>query len=316
MTGGDTVEILWKGYTDKAATFSYDDGVYSGGTKGTADYDLIQIFNKYGVKATFNIVGKYVNAATAAAEDGSMLQTYIGAYDGHEVASHSLNHEKMNTWDATDENKAKALEEVAGNNPVLGAAFSGYNSDKYGFAWPYAYPWKLDTDGSLTAAIKESGAAYIRPVTNTLSFDLPTNFYDWSPTSNDTGKYNQTGLGPATSGDNITTLTPKLLADNKGGLRLMYLWGHAADLWGTGGAGSNGVTYGVFEQNLRTLVESGVYIDTNMAIHDYIQAVRRLKKNDPKTVTNNSDMTIYARINGVNTEIAPGETIRGGEIKY
>ena len=62
--------------------------------------------------------------------------------------------------------------------------------------------------------------------------------------------------------------------------------------------------------------DDGVYIDTNMAIHDYIQAVRRLKKNDPKTVTNNSDMTIYARINGVNTEIAPGETIRGGEIKY
>ena len=70
------------------------------------------------------------------------------------------------------------------------------------------------------------------------------------------------------------------------------------------------------EKALTFSYDDGVYIDTNMAIHDYIQAVRRLKKNDPKTVTNNSDMTIYARINGVNTEIAPGETIRGGEIKY
>lgn len=38
---------MWNG-KKKAITFSFDDG-------GTQDFRLVQIFNKYGLKATFNL---------------------------------------------------------------------------------------------------------------------------------------------------------------------------------------------------------------------------------------------------------------------
>ena len=80
----------------KAITFSYDDGV-------TQDIRLIEIFNKYNLKCTFNLNsgklgmegslswpdGKSVNHTKVKAEDVKAI------YDGHEVAVHSLTHPNL-----------------------------------------------------------------------------------------------------------------------------------------------------------------------------------------------------------------------------
>ena len=77
----------------KALTFSYDDGVGQ-------DVRLIEIFNKYGLKGTFNlnskllgrkenkseIMGKMIDRPTARPEDVKYI------YEGHEVAAHTLGH--------------------------------------------------------------------------------------------------------------------------------------------------------------------------------------------------------------------------------
>ena len=77
----------------KALTFSYDDGV-------DQDKRLIEIFNKYGLKCTFNLNsdllgrredtlnmgGKIVNHHKAFASDVRHI------YEGHEVAAHTLTH--------------------------------------------------------------------------------------------------------------------------------------------------------------------------------------------------------------------------------
>ena len=76
----------------KALTFSYDDGV-------TQDKRLIQIFNKYGLKATFNLNSELLGRSGALVRDGVHVDhtknnacDVKSIYDGHEVAVHTLTH--------------------------------------------------------------------------------------------------------------------------------------------------------------------------------------------------------------------------------
>lgn len=76
----------------KAVTFSYDDAV-------TQDQRLIHLFNKYGLKATFNINYDKLGVARSLIREGVTVahckpQPYEvpGIYAGHEVAGHTLTH--------------------------------------------------------------------------------------------------------------------------------------------------------------------------------------------------------------------------------
>ena len=79
----------------KALTFSYDDGV-------TQDIRLIELFNKYGMKATFNLNSQLLG------KDGQLLREGVCVthkknnpkdvryiYEGHEVAVHTLTHPNL-----------------------------------------------------------------------------------------------------------------------------------------------------------------------------------------------------------------------------
>ena len=64
----------------KALTMSYDDGC-------TEDRRLVEIFNRHGIKGTFNINASWLgNPDTVTAEEVRTL------YAGHEVATHTLTH--------------------------------------------------------------------------------------------------------------------------------------------------------------------------------------------------------------------------------
>ena len=82
----------------KAFTMSYDDGVFQ-------DIRLIEILNRYGLKATFNlnsglfgqqrilqVRGVPVNHNRLKAED------IRGVYAGHEVAAHTVTHAMLPEW--------------------------------------------------------------------------------------------------------------------------------------------------------------------------------------------------------------------------
>ena len=73
----------------KAVTFSYDDGV-------TQDQRLISLFNKYGLKATFNLnSGLLGNGGSLVREDVTVAhvkprpEEIRKIYEGHEIASHT-----------------------------------------------------------------------------------------------------------------------------------------------------------------------------------------------------------------------------------
>jgi peptidoglycan/xylan/chitin deacetylase (PgdA/CDA1 family) len=71
----------------KLLTFSYDDGV-------TQDIRLIELFNKYGMKATFNVM--------LGSSDGEVFlsteadkEKIKARYAGHEIAIHNEKHLNM-----------------------------------------------------------------------------------------------------------------------------------------------------------------------------------------------------------------------------
>ena len=83
----------WTKNYKKAITFSYDDGVES-------DLRLLEIFNKYGLKATFNLNTGMDNQSESwffkelEVKRLNLLQ-HIDAYKGHEIAVHTLTHPGM-----------------------------------------------------------------------------------------------------------------------------------------------------------------------------------------------------------------------------
>ncbi len=76
----------------KAVTFSYDDGV-------TQDKRLIELFNKYGLKATFNINSELLGHPGELVRNGARVshiknkpEDVRHIYAGHEIAAHTLTH--------------------------------------------------------------------------------------------------------------------------------------------------------------------------------------------------------------------------------
>ena len=89
---------MWNG-KHKAVTFSFDDGI-------TQDKRLIEIFNKYGLKSTFNLNSAVLGIKTKLNSYGKEVTHYkIDAceikdvYYGHEIAAHSLTHPSLTDLD-------------------------------------------------------------------------------------------------------------------------------------------------------------------------------------------------------------------------
>ena len=127
-----------------------------------------------------------------------------------------------------------------------------------------------------------AGAVYMRPVSTTGGFDLPVDWMLWKPTSKN---------------DYMEKYTDEFLADDKDGLRLLFLWGHASDLYSK----KYGVGFADLEETFKKLTADGVNIwsATNMEIYDYVNAVNNIEISEDKTkVYNSSDVDVYAVING------------------
>ena len=117
----------WTKSYKKAVTFSYDDGV-------TPDLKLLDIFNKYGMKCTFNLNyglgptsggwecnGKPVNRLD--------LTEHVAAYAGHEIAAHALTHQNL-VEISVDEARKEMVEDREGLTKLFGKRPAG-------MAYPY-----------------------------------------------------------------------------------------------------------------------------------------------------------------------------------
>jgi len=113
----------------KALTFSYDDGV-------TQDIRLIELFNKYGLKATFNLNSELLGKPNELIRNGVRVdhnkvkpEDVKHIYAGHEVAVHTLTHPSLPKTEDSEvlrqvEQDRLNLSELVGYE-VLGMAYPG-----------------------------------------------------------------------------------------------------------------------------------------------------------------------------------------------
>jgi len=93
----------------KTVTFSYDDGV-------TQDQRLVDLFNKYDLKCTFNLNSSLGGTCKLHKRNGTTFtharfdtDEYQRVYKGHEVAVHTLTHPHM--ANLTDEEIIREVEQ-------------------------------------------------------------------------------------------------------------------------------------------------------------------------------------------------------------
>lgn len=188
----------------KALTFSYDDGV-------TQDIRLIELFNKYGMKATFNLNSSLLgNPGHLIREGVHITHTKIDRedvryiYDGHEVAAHSLTHP-----DLVKECDEEVIAQVECDRQRL-SELAGY--DVVGFAYPYG-----TCDDRVANLIRNNtGIKYCRHVKSSYNFDVQSDLYRFAPTV-----YHHMEF------DKMIELGERFLASKPDEPQIMYIWGHA-----------------------------------------------------------------------------------------
>ena len=190
----------------KALTFSYDDGV-------TQDKRLIEIFNRYGLKCTFNLNSGLLGTANSLIREGVTVahckpgaDEIRGIYQGHEIAAHTLTHPlltKLSEEEIIDqvENDRLRLSELAGYEVV-------------GFAYPCG---GANYDSRVSGIIREkTGIKYCRTIVSSHSFDLQENLFEFKPTVSHHSEFGEM-LELGRRFVELKTDTPKLF----------YIWGHS-----------------------------------------------------------------------------------------
>ena len=152
----------------KAFNVTYDDGVLQ-------DVHFVELLNKYGLKGTFNLNSALMeNEFEWTHEKGLVvkrLHTDVvkDLYEGHEVASHTLNHPYMHDLD-----KESVMWELSQDKRNLEAIF---DKEIKGFAVPFDY-----YSGLIEGCVKECGFAYGRISEMSHSFHPQNDYYNWKAT--------------------------------------------------------------------------------------------------------------------------------------
>ncbi len=200
---------MWNG-KNKALTFSFDDGVLQ-------DIKLIEIFNKYGVKGTFNlnsgrlgVVGKtsVVNGVKVVGNSIVCPQDIKKIYAGHEVAVHTLVHPALCTLD--DES---VVYQVETDRKIL-SDLCGY--EVVGMAYPGGPP---NNDKRVQKLVEQrTGVKYARSYPSTHTFEIPKNYYEI-----ESSVYFQHADKMFEMGEEFLSLKTEMP-------KLFYVWGHSYEL--------------------------------------------------------------------------------------
>ena len=253
-----------------AFTLSYDDNqIY--------DRRLVEMFNKYNLKATFHI-----NSGTLGVSNER--DTFIEAdevatlYKGHEVACHAVTHPFLSQLP-----DGLIVREILDDRANL-EKLSG--SLVRGMSYPYG-----DFSDRLINLASSVGIEYSRTVESTGYFDIPKNFMTWHPTChhNDAMKH----VDDFVNGPHYREMA------------LFYVWGHSFEF-----ERQNNWDY--MEEFCKAV--SGhdfVWYATNIEIKDYVTAARSLITSaDQSTIYNPTAIDVFIIKDGSVIEIKKGETVK------
>ena len=252
-----------------AVTFSYDDG-------DKADRRLVDIFNNYGMKATFNLIPSRFDGETVVSS-GELRSLY----DGHEIACHSYSHPHLARLPLTGQSREIALGRLSLER-LSGRLVRGM-----------ATPYGEKNDDTLVA-MKAAGMAYCRNAGVSGGLSVPADFLDWTPSCHHTG-------APAV----IEKFRNEWIHQpwQYGGL--LFIWGHSFEF-------DRADNWELAEQICSSLAGiDDVWFATNIEIYDYITAQRALVIScDGDVIFNPSAADVWVSQNGSPICIKGGEIIR------
>ena len=190
----------------KAVTFSYDDGV-------TQDQCLIRLFDKYGLKCTFNLnSGLLGKPGSLIREDVTVAHVKPRAcevraiYEGHEIAAHTLTHPALSNL--SDEDVVREVEE----DRLALSELAGY--EVVGMAYPGGTHVMNEHVADLIRT--RTGIRYARTTTSTHSFDLQSDLIIFNPT-----------VYHHVEWDALFELGEKFVGLKPEVPQIYYIWGHA-----------------------------------------------------------------------------------------
>ncbi len=187
----------------KAVTFSFDDGVES-------DKKLIELFNKYKLKCSFNLNSGKLESADTWDYNGFLVKRPIpfdkNIYKGHEICTHGKLHLKAN--ELNEKELCEEFDEDVSNLKEL------FNTEITGAA--YAFGVYSD---EVVNHLKNIGICFARTVKSTHNFDIQTDLLRFNPTC-------------SFSDSEIFNLSEKFLTSNPDTPQIFYIWGHSYELDG------------------------------------------------------------------------------------
>ena len=259
-----------------ALTFSYDDGC-------AQDRRLVELFNKYGMKCTFNFYSKYLcNPESRGIHPEEVRPLFID--HGHEIACHAYSHPhlvRMLIKDQYDELMTDRINlEKASGTIIRGLAypFGTYNTDTF-------------------TAMDTASIVYGRTTVATNSFTLPQNFKEWHPTNHHS---------------ECQKLAKRFIYNvqkapwRAGGV--LYIWGHAYEFDNENAL----VKWEEFEEVLKQLKECeyDIWFATNIEIYDYANAQKAIRRSaDGKTFYNPTDIDVWVAKDDEPICIGAGQTV-------
>lgn len=270
----------------KALTFSYDDGV-------KADIRLASIFDRYGLKGTFNINSDYIGADAGRLTEEEIRTHLLDA--GHEIAVHGARHIAPGAAVPS-----VAIEDILRCRRELETRFDRLVR---GMAYPDSGVKRLhgaNTYEDVRSYVRSLGISYARTLGgDNDGFALPCDLYAWMPTAHHNN--------PA-----LFDYAARFLAVDESNLysssrypRLFYLWGHSYEFDRDG-------NWDRIERFCEEMSgKSDVYYGTNGDVADYVTAFSRLVASaDGTRLYNPTARTLWVDADGALYRIAPDETVR------
>ena len=274
--------------TAKAVTFSYDDGVVQ-------DQRLAELFDQYGMKATFNFNSEKMRPFNFSKEQ---VKEYFLS-KGHEIAVHGANHRANGNTRI-----------IEGIRDVLDCRLELEEKCDCiirGMAYPDTGILFMGNFGSydqIKHYLQELDIAYARTLGgDNNSFLLPQDFYAWTPTAHHNHpqimEYIDQFLGLDLS---VKAYHAKRMP------RLLYIWGHSYEF-------DDNQNWAHMEAICRKLsFKDEIWYATNIEIYDYVQAYKSLRYSaNGRMVYNPTLYTIWIDVDGEVYTIKSGETICIGE---
>ena len=264
----------------KAVTFSYDDGV-------AQDIRLAEIFDKYGMKGTFNFTCR--DAFTKE----QIKEHFISK--GHEIAVHGAYHRANGN-----------LRPIEGIRDVLDCRLALEEKCDCiirGMAYPDSGITQMGSFGTyemIKQYLVELDIAYSRTLgSDNNSFMLPSDFHAWMPSAHHNNPKIMEFIDEFL---NIDISTKAYHARRVS--RLLYIWGHSYEF-------DRNDNWEHMEEICKKLANNDeIWYATNIEIYDYVQAYKSLRYSaDGHKVYNPTLLTIWLDVDGKLYSVKSGETI-------